>query len=264
MLSHEELEGLAEGYVLLALEPKEQQAFEAHLAACDRCFRRVAELRPVAGALGLLAQEAEPPAGLKERIVAAAAASGPAQPATATTPARLRKPLKALWRVLTRPATVGVAAALLLLAVAGLAYWVFQLEGELDSRERRLEAMEVRVTRGYRAINIMAQADRRWSFEGTEMARGAKGVLAYSSQQSAACLVAWDLPPAQDKKYQAWAVKEGAYSRVGALWKMDDGLWIIVPGKVDQLDMVTITLEEPGNSKKPTGPVVARIPVGSQ
>lgn len=256
MRSHDELEALAEGYVLLALEPEEQEAFEAHLATCDRCTQRVAELQAVTGALALLAEEKDSPPQLRDRILAAARAEG-----SGISPAITRQARMVWWRVFTRPVAVAAAMGLLLLAVAGLAFWVFQLQDRLDTRETRLEATELRLSRGYQAINIMAQADQRWSFEGTEVAAGANGILAYSSQQSAACLVAWGLPAAESKGYHAWALKDGAYSKVGRMWKMDDALWLIVPGQVDQLDAVIITLEEVRTPKEPTGPVVARVPL---
>lgn len=41
-------------YVLGALSDEERAAFEAHLEECDACARRVAELRPMTGALAVL------------------------------------------------------------------------------------------------------------------------------------------------------------------------------------------------------------------
>lgn len=250
MRSHDELDSLVAGYVLRSLEPEEREAFEAHLVTCDRCAQRVVEMRATAGALALLAEDKEPPPELRGRILAAARAE------KAST-ARPRQARKGWWQVLTRPAAVAAVMGLLLLAVVGLAFWVSQLQKSLDTRQ-------LRISRGYQAITIMAQAEHRWRLERTDVAPGANGILSYSSQQSAACLVVWDLPPAQGKRYHAWTLKDGAYTRIGAMWRLGEQLWIIIPGSVDQLDAVAVTLEETPNPKEPTGRVVARVPLSKK
>ena len=69
--SHDDLEQLVAGYVLLNLEPHEQKAVEQHLLSCDGCAREVTELSVVVHALALLCVNREPPTRLKERIMAA-------------------------------------------------------------------------------------------------------------------------------------------------------------------------------------------------
>ena len=48
----------------------EDAEFEAHLEACKVCREEAARLRPVVGELVLSAPSAEPPAGLRERVLA--------------------------------------------------------------------------------------------------------------------------------------------------------------------------------------------------
>jgi hypothetical protein len=72
-LTHEEVLELAGAFVLGALEPAEEAAVRAHLAACSLPHDEIAEL---GGALPVLAESVpivEPPAGLRARIMAAAA-----------------------------------------------------------------------------------------------------------------------------------------------------------------------------------------------
>ena len=73
-MSHDELNGMATGYALSALDPDDLQAFEAHLASCPECQASVAELRPLVDALALMNEAAEPADGLREQILASARA----------------------------------------------------------------------------------------------------------------------------------------------------------------------------------------------
>lgn len=78
-LSHDDVTDLAAGYVLGALEPAEEVAVRDHLRDCDMPHPEIEELGEVvpllaeAGDLMLV----EPPAALRDRIMAAAAAEGP-------------------------------------------------------------------------------------------------------------------------------------------------------------------------------------------
>jgi anti-sigma-K factor RskA len=78
----EELAALA---ALDLLEGAERAAFDRETAANPELARRVAELRAVAAELAYAANPAEPPAGLKDRILASAAA----RPPSATAPAKV-------------------------------------------------------------------------------------------------------------------------------------------------------------------------------
>jgi anti-sigma factor ChrR (cupin superfamily) len=67
----EETTGRAALYALGALEADEAREFEEHLAAgCAACEAELREFETVAGDLGLAATEAEPPAGVRARLLA--------------------------------------------------------------------------------------------------------------------------------------------------------------------------------------------------
>jgi len=76
MSDHDEFEGLAAGYALHALEPEDEQRLAVHLMTCQSCARLVADTASLGAAFAdLIAHAAEPPpAGLRDRILAAAAA----------------------------------------------------------------------------------------------------------------------------------------------------------------------------------------------
>lgn len=92
-LTCDEVRELAGAFVLGALEPAEEAAVREHLAGCDDAHAEMAELGGVLPVLAESVPIVEPPAGLKGRIMAAAAAeleernaatAGAADAATAT------------------------------------------------------------------------------------------------------------------------------------------------------------------------------------
>jgi hypothetical protein len=78
---HGEWDALAVGWALSALEPGDEDRFAAHLPTCERCPGTIREsLRTVADLAYALPEDA-PPAALKQRIMAAAAAEPRSAPA---------------------------------------------------------------------------------------------------------------------------------------------------------------------------------------
>jgi anti-sigma-K factor RskA len=71
---------LAGAYAMDAITARDRERFERHLAGCEECAREIAGLREATARLGAAA--AEPlPAGLKERVMAAAAVTRQQPPA---------------------------------------------------------------------------------------------------------------------------------------------------------------------------------------
>jgi len=77
MTTNQELHEQVAAYALDALDEDERRAYEAHLAGCEQCRAELAGLAETAGALGLAAGATEPPAGLRDGILAAAREEGP-------------------------------------------------------------------------------------------------------------------------------------------------------------------------------------------
>ena len=77
MTTNQDLHEQVAAYALDALDGDERRAFEAHLAGCERCRADLAGLTETAGTLGLAADAAEPPNGLRDRLLAAAREEGP-------------------------------------------------------------------------------------------------------------------------------------------------------------------------------------------
>ena len=61
MSTHEEWEELAAGHALGALEPDDEQRFEAHRATCAECRRVLAETEAVMADLSYATDQVAPP-----------------------------------------------------------------------------------------------------------------------------------------------------------------------------------------------------------
>jgi|SRR5579875_1590168 len=70
-LDHDYYRAMLGAYVLDALDSDERRELEAHLATCVECRAELASLRMAALAMPLAAEEREPPADLRARIVSA-------------------------------------------------------------------------------------------------------------------------------------------------------------------------------------------------
>ena len=112
----ESLHELTAAYALDALDPDEREAFEEHLAGCERCRAEVAAFGATSGQLAFGAPAASPPPELRGRILEAARAE---RPSVAPLPARRVTPLR-------------VVAALAACAAIALAVWDVSLHDQLS------------------------------------------------------------------------------------------------------------------------------------
>jgi hypothetical protein len=137
---HASFEELAGGYALHALEPDEEQVFLAHLAACARCERDLAEHDAMLAQLAYAPDAPEPPASLLEGIRAGVESSGraagltleraAAPTATPLEEARRRRDANKLRRAGT---WMGIAAAFVL--VVSLGYWNTALRQDRSAQD---------------------------------------------------------------------------------------------------------------------------------
>ena len=71
MSSHQDWEEIAAGHALGALEPDDEQRFEAHLRTCAECRQVLLDTEAVMAELALAPEQATPPPELKSRLLAA-------------------------------------------------------------------------------------------------------------------------------------------------------------------------------------------------
>ena len=199
-MSHSEYEELAAGYVLGALEPDDEHAFQQHLSGCSVCEANVRELEAVVGGLAYAAPPVDPPdtlwAGIR-REIRPEAARRTSIPAAAPGP-----PSGAGVRRLRLLPALAAAAAILLVVVLSL--WNLNLRDQNAVYRDRVAALE-RATElandpGASLVTLQDQA-------GTA---GARATVIASSRQDRGVLLIENLPPLQrNRVYELWGLPGG-------------------------------------------------------
>jgi anti-sigma-K factor RskA len=138
-MDHETAHELTAAYALDALAPDEADAYERHLAACERCQAELASLSKTTGALALAAEPAEPRPELRERILVAARGERPN-----VEPLPVRRPR-------LRPAVI---AAVAVCAAVAFGAWALVLSSE---KPGQLRALAIRGAAG----SVVVQPDGR-------------------------------------------------------------------------------------------------------
>ena len=232
----DEIHELTAGYALDALDPAERDAFEAHLAGCERCRRELASFWEVTGALAVAAGGPAPPPVLRGRVLEAVRA----EPQTVV-PLESRRSRRSLLA----PA-VGAAAALAAAVAIGLGLWGVSLAGELDDTRSALERQE-------RAAAVLADPDART----VALATGS-GRLVVDPDGSAVLVLDRLARAPGGKTYQAWVVEDG--EPISAALFPGSGAAAVVPLEepVPAGAVVAVTVERAGGAEAPTTePVVA-------
>ena len=221
----EALHDLTAAYALHALDPAEARAYEEHLSHCERCRRELVDLSESAAALAYAADGPEPPAGLRDRILAQA---------------RVERdnvvPLRPRWAV---PAAVTAAAAVA--AAVALAVWATSLSNRLDRERGQRVAQE-------RAASILGNpAAHRFQIE------GGRGTLVVTPTGEGALVLARLEHAAPGKTYEAW-VAEGGSPRPAGTFEGggDDVTAVALDRPVPDGATVMVTEEKDGGVETPT------------
>lgn len=209
----DELHTLSAPYALDALSGEDRARFESHLATCERCRDELAGLQDASASLAFAVDGPEPPAELRERILAAARE----EPSNVV-------PLRRRSRV--APVAVGVAVAACA-AVVGLAIWASSLHHSLSHAQL--------------AVSVLGNpASRRIPVSGQ------RGDLVVDP--SGVAVLALRLPALPSgKTYEAW-VADPTVRRAGEF----DGGTTTLPVLVDRGARVMVTIERAGGVAAPT------------
>jgi len=199
-MSHSEYEELAAGYVLGALEPDDEHAFQQHLGGCSVCEANVRELEAVVGELAYAAPPVDPPdtlwAGIR-REIRPEAARRTSIPAAAPGP-----PAGAGVRRLRLLPALAAAAAILLVVVLSL--WNLNLRDQNAVYRDRVAALE-RATQlaNDPSASLVTLDDQPGTTE-------AQATVIASSRQDRGVLLVENLPPLQrNRVYELWGVPGG-------------------------------------------------------
>jgi anti-sigma-K factor RskA len=244
-----ELEELAAGYALGALDSEDARRFSRHLDGCGRCGALVAEQAAVVAVLPLALEEMPASPELKTRLMEQV----PREPRSPTP--RPPTPLAAVARrpraIPRAPWLLGLAASLLL--VLGLGAWNVQLQGELRT-SRAIEANQGRI------IAALSGGGQSWPMQPGAQASGAGGVVVRDPRTGELLVHAEGLAslPA-DRTYQAWTFEsaEAAPAPAGLSGAGSAGSFTLpVLPSSERVAAVALSLEPAGGSPSPTGPVV--------
>ena len=230
-------------YALGALQPAEADRVTAHLAGCDGCRADLAEISTVVNALPDMVALREPPPGLKERILSAAAAD------LASTPSRTSS-RGAAWTLRPRRGWLGVgalaAAAVLLLAL------------DLNSL-RELRTAESQLAQYGQTLEKISHGGRDWYMVGLDQWQGSGGTLfAPGKPELSPFVVFHDLRPLTGgATYAVWLIDADGHWVRGANFTPDGHVVqsVDLTMAVDAFTQCAVTIEMQSEGKR-TGPLV--------
>jgi hypothetical protein len=239
MSEHEELESSVAAWVLGAMEGEEVEMMYTHVEGCAICRETSARLGRTVAALPLDVEEVEPPARLRERILAAAAASRDVEAA----PARPAAPVKARRRM-PKPRVISTAPRGLMPAYAAAAAVLFALligvvAGDL-------------IGRGSPAPPSVARS----VLAGHDGLAGAKGTVINLRTDGVALVDFSGLPqPASGKVYEVWLITaSGRADAAGVFVPDSNGSKVVLIGQplAGYTEMAVTSESGPAGTLAPT------------
>lgn len=271
-LTCDDVRELAGGFVLGALDPAEDAAVRAHLVSCADLHEEIAELGSVLPVLQASVPQVEPSAGLKSRLMAAAAADlagdlpARADPTStslrgaapiATFPTEAERDARAARR--STMSTWGLRiAAVLVIGVLGA--WNVLLQGQLDaSRTYETNVAAVLELAGEVGSATAVLAPTRGSEAAGVAAVGADGTMAVAMRDLA--------PTAGSEVYEVWMIGgDGVPVALGGFTVGSAGIGYFEGAGVPASPGIVLALTKepaPGATAPTTDPVSLGTTLGS-
>lgn len=234
-----DVHALSGAYAIDALDPDERTLFEEHLRGCPACQAEVDSLREAGAALAADVAT-EPPASLRESVLASIETVRPLPPVTAPEPLAARRQRRLLGFGGT---PLLVAAAVVLFAVIGLAWWQPWSDGNGGPAPTAAE-------------RVMAAPDATRTTQ--SFPDGAKATLVLSRSERTAVIVTDDMAPAPEGKvYELWLQSPEGDMLPAGLMPDDSDATVVLDGDASQATGVGITVEPDGGSEAPTSEPIA-------
>lgn len=247
-----------------ALDASERPALEVQLAACAGCREQLIELQRAVTGIGLSIDEAELPAGLRDRIVSAAQAT-PNVPARVV-PFRPSPAQRETPRSSSALAWLAVAASLVL--VGAMSWYVMmsrQQASDATSQQIAADARAITLQRQVASlqerVNVMTAPDVvKVDLQAQPDAPGSSARVFISAKRGVV-LTAEHLPAlAAGRTYQLWVVTKQAAVSIGTFTVQSDGSVTGVMSLSADATLnpvaVAVTIEPEGGVPSPTGPKV--------
>lgn len=270
--THDAIADLAAGFVLDALSPAEMDQVREHLATCHLPHPELETLGAVVPALARSVPQVPPPAGLGDRIMAAARAEAAADATPATAPATLPvqdssvAPRPAIGRTgqparapafldLFRRPVWAMTAVAAVLAIAVLGAWNLQLQSQVsDLTAYRTGVLAV--------LDTAARPGSQVAVLAGPTAGGATGIAAVSSDGRVVVAMRNLSPTANAEVYEAWLIgSNGTPLPVGSFTVGSAGTGTLVATAIAsgaEAGVVVALTREPGpGATTPTLPILA-------
>jgi anti-sigma-K factor RskA len=237
-----DIHALSGAYAVDALDDLERARFETHLAVCPECQAEVASLHE---ATGMLAETtlAEPPAELRDRVLADIATVRPLPPLTTT----VETPDQAGRRP-RRLRLVALAAAAAVLAAVGVGV-VTQPWSDNTSQAPSV------------AQQVLTAADARST--SLDFDDGAKATVTRSDSVGKAVIVTEKMPPPPSGMvYQLWLDQPGVGMTSAGVMPIEADMTYVLEGDAATAKAAGITVEPEGGSPHPTSTPIALFDFG--
>lgn len=239
-MTHAEMDELYELYVLGALEAAEATEIEQHVETqCAYCLEHVHAAAMVASAMSGMAEPADPPSRLRQRVIASVKLEAP----------------KRSW-------TFAIAA----LGVACAGLFAFSLWTAASLRSSRSEIADLQSQRDQlrEVVEILSKSDTKTVQFG--LANQAHGRV-FVNRDRGVVFVGSELPPlAADRTFQLWLVPgSGAPESLGLFRPNAAGNAVRVrttPIDTGRIQAVAVSVEPPGGSPAPTTKPILIVPLG--
>jgi anti-sigma-K factor RskA len=241
-MNHERFEDLKDAYVLGALPEEERLSFEEYLAAHPERQAELDELGAVAGLLAFSPQQQEPSPELRSRVMEVVEAEAePQRVRGRSTFARVGNFLS------VRSLALGAAALL----VIGLLSWNVLLQGQVEDLQGQVQDAQGQV-QDLQAKVEQDQQSRTIALEGSWADQGANAEVA-TIQNNQVILVARDMPSVpEDRTCQIWVISDDVPKPSG-LFRPEGNMTVApVTNSISNADVIAVTVEPAGGSKKPT------------
>jgi anti-sigma-K factor RskA len=236
-----ELHSLTGAYAVDAMTETERQDFESHLPACWMCTVEVREFQATAAWLAEAVSQ-PPPEELKLRVLASIDQVRQVPPLT---PPESARPQRWGW---ARP-VLAVAAAVLLVATAGLGVFTARLQDRVEE----MQAMRDQVASVLAAPDVLTVNER--------LPSGGSATVVASADRGEALFVVSGLPPAPDgRTYQLWLIGPDGPRSSGLFDVGADGDVVrALSGDVRGSKALGLTVEPAGGSPRPTTELLVQL-----
>jgi anti-sigma-K factor RskA len=240
-------------FALGALDAEERQAVESHIKGCSACAQRLAEAQGRIAMLALTVPPQDPPARVKQNLMARIQAQPGRVPS-----AKHTSRLTAFWRT---PATAWTLAAVSAAIALVFAITSYRLDRTVHEHQTEEQSQQAVVARANAVLDLLTAKDaqdiRLTALPGkpqpaaTVLYHPDRGLLFYAQ----------NLPSlAVDRVYQLWLVPPQGDPISAGIFEPDrkGNASIVLPTlpKGIQAKAFAVTIEPEGGVPKPTGPKV--------